>query len=55
MSDATWQDKVGAPNFKNRQEDIARAAMLAMAIVYCIGFVMGGLVCGVIGFLLGRW
>jgi len=37
-----------------RRERTASAAMLAMGVVYSIGFVMGGLVCGVIGFLLGR-
>ena len=37
-----------------RREDTARAAMLAMGVVYSIGFIMGGLVCGLIGFLVGR-
>jgi len=55
MTDTTWEDKAGAPNLAARKEDTARAVMLVMATIYSIGFVMGGLVCGVIGFLLGRW
>ena len=46
-----WDDAVK----QAKREDSARAVMLVMATIYSIGFVMGGLVCVVIGFLLGRW
>ena len=36
-----------------RREHAASAAMLAMGIVYSIGFIMGGLVCGLAGILVG--
>ena len=35
------------------RERTASAAMLVMGVIYSIGFVMGGLVCGLIGFLVG--
>ena len=38
-----------------KREDAARMFMVGASVIYSIGFVMGGLVCGVIGFLLGRW
>ena len=53
MSETAWEDKVNAPNLTARREHAASAAMLAMGVVYSIGFVMGGLVCGVAGILVG--
>jgi len=46
---STWDDHVK----EARREHAASAAMLAMGVVYSIGFVMGGLVCGVAGILVG--
>ena len=54
MSETAWEDKVNAPKLTERREHAASAAMLAMGVVYSIGFIMGGLVCGLIGFLVGR-
>ena len=48
---STWDDHAK----EARREHAASAAVLAMGVIYSIGFVMGGLACGVIGFLLGRW
>ena len=35
------------------REDAARGVMLAMGIVYSIGFIMGGIVCGLVGVFAG--
>ena len=37
-----------------RQEDCGRTAMLALVFIYSVGFFMGGIVCGIAGFLIGR-
>ena len=53
MTDTTWEDKAGAPNLAARKEDTARAVMLVMVTVYSIGFIMGGIVCGLVGIFAG--
>ena len=53
MSDIAREDKVGAPKLTDRREGQASAAMLAMGIVYSIGFIMGGIVCGLVGIFAG--
>ena len=53
MSETAWEDKVNAPNLTARREDTASAAMLAMGVVYSIGFIMGGIVCGLVGVFAG--
>jgi len=35
------------------REDAARGVMLVMGTVYSIGFIMGGIVCGLVGIFAG--
>jgi len=35
------------------REDAARGVMLVMVTVYSIGFIMGGIVCGLVGIFAG--
>ena len=45
----SWDDAVK----QAKREDSARAVMLVMVTVYSIGFIMGGIVCGLVGVFAG--